>query len=46
MASSTQKQLKNLADRVPEFGVWKTFTLRKATDQQLLCSVQQNMLTA
>lgn len=45
-ATSTQKQLKNLADHVPEFGVQKTFTLREATDQQLLCSVQQNVLTA
>lgn len=42
MASSTQKWVKNLADHVPEFGVWKTFTLRKVTDQQLFCSVQQS----
>lgn len=38
MASSTQKQHKNLADHVSEFGVWKMFTLRKETDQQLLFS--------
>lgn len=36
MASSTQKQHKNLTDHVPEFGVWKMFTLRKEIDQQLL----------
>ena len=42
MASSTQKQCKNPTDRVPEFGVWKMFTLQKATDKQLFCSVQQN----
>lgn len=38
MASSTQKQHKNLADHVSKFGVWKMFTLRKETDQQLLFS--------
>lgn len=38
MASSTPKQHKNLADHVSEFGVWKMFTLRKETDQQLLFS--------
>lgn len=42
MTSSTQKQLRNLADHMPEFRVWKMFTLRRAADQQVFCSVQQN----
>lgn len=33
MASFTQKQLINLADHAPEFGLWKMFTLRKKADQ-------------
>lgn len=36
MASFTQKQLINLADHAPEFGLWKMFTLRKKADQQLV----------
>lgn len=36
MASSTQKQPKNLAEHVPELELWKMFTLRKETDRQLL----------
>lgn len=42
MASSTQKQLKNFQTMRQDFGVWKMFTLRKVTDQQLFCSIQQN----
>lgn len=30
------------SDNAPDFGVWKMFTLRKVTDQQLFCSIQQN----
>lgn len=44
MASSTQKPCKNPADHVPEFGVWKMFTLRKATEQ--LFSSPEKMPTA
>lgn len=37
MASSTQKPCKSPAEHEPEFGVWKMFILRKATDEPLFC---------